>query len=64
MPLPKRKHSKSRGRKRRTHYKLSPIFLDKCPKCEAAKLAHRVCLTCGFYNDKPVLQIKTKKEKQ
>lgn len=64
MPLPKRKHSKARGRKRRTHYKISPTSLDKCPKCETAKLPHRVCLECGFYNDKPVLQIKEKKAKQ
>ncbi|MBI3314944.1 MAG: 50S ribosomal protein L32, partial [Candidatus Omnitrophica bacterium] len=40
MPLPKRQHSKSRGRKRRTHWKVSVAALRKCPQCQKAGLSH------------------------
>ena len=33
MPLPKRRHSKTRGRKRRTHYKLDDPTRAVCPQC-------------------------------
>lgn len=62
MPLPKRRHSKQRGRKRRTHWKLDEPNLVECPHCHEFKLPHRVCLNCGYYNGEEVLVIK-KKEK-
>ncbi|MCX8015527.1 MAG: 50S ribosomal protein L32 [candidate division WOR-3 bacterium] len=62
MPLPKRRHSKQRGRKRRTHWKLTAPNLVECPHCHEMKLSHRVCLHCGFYDGEEVLVIK-KKEK-
>ena len=37
MAVPKRKTSKSRKRKRRTHYKLQRPNLDRCSNCGAAK---------------------------
>ena len=43
MPLPKRQHSKTRGRKRRTHWKVSVASLRACPQCAKAVLSHRVC---------------------
>ena len=55
MPNPKRRHSKSRGRKRRTHYKASLPALMKCPNCSEMKLRHQVCQKCGFYNDITVI---------
>jgi len=63
MPLPKRRHSKQRGRKRRTHWKLSEPNLVKCPHCHKPKLTHRVCPHCGYYNGKEVLVIKKKEQK-
>lgn len=36
------------------------VSLSTCTNCGAAKLAHRVCKACGFYNGKQVLTIKTK----
>lgn len=50
MPNPKRKHSKQRGRKRRTHYKATPSSVAECPQCREMKLQHRACPNCGFYN--------------
>ena len=65
MPLPKRRHSKTRGRKRRTHWKLPIPNLVPCPQCKELKLIHHVCKVCGFYDGKQVIEIKVKtKEKK
>lgn len=64
MALPKQKHSKTRGRKRRTHWKLHPASLANCPQCKQPKLSHKVCPTCGYYNGKQVLEIKVKEKKK
>ncbi|MEK7833400.1 MAG: 50S ribosomal protein L32 [Acidobacteriota bacterium] len=58
MPNPKRRHSKSRGRKRRTHDALSRVQLSSCPNCGNRKLSHRVCSRCGFYGNRVVIQPK------
>ena len=61
MAVPKRKVSKSKGRKRRTHQKtLAPNTMN-CPECGEAKLPHNVCLSCGKYKGKVVLQTKDAK---
>ena len=54
MPNPKRRHSKARGRKRRTHYKASAPATQECPNCHEQKLSHRACPHCGFYNGRSV----------
>lgn len=55
MPNPKRKHSKTRSRKRRTHYKATEPALMACPNCGEQKLQHRVCPSCGFYDGRSIL---------
>ncbi|MDD4104984.1 MAG: 50S ribosomal protein L32 [Clostridiales bacterium] len=57
MAVPKGKVSKSRGRKRRTHWKLSLPTLVSCPQCHQMKLAHRVCKNCGMYAGRQVITI-------
>jgi large subunit ribosomal protein L32 len=57
MPLPKRRHSRTRGKKRRTHYKLDGPALGTCPQCREAKPPHRVCPHCGYYKGREVLSI-------
>ncbi|MDA2921221.1 50S ribosomal protein L32 [Desulfobacterota bacterium AH_259_B03_O07] len=49
MALPKRKTSKSRSAKRRTHYKIIKPGLSICPNCGELKSPHRICVACGFY---------------
>ena len=49
MPLPKRRHSNARTRKRRTHYKLTPPTLSVCNRCGEKRLDHHVCPSCGYY---------------
>ncbi|TRZ63923.1 50S ribosomal protein L32 [bacterium] len=55
MPNPKRRHSKTRGRKRRTHYKAVAPAISACPNCKEMKLNHKVCPSCGFYDGKSVV---------
>jgi len=64
MANPKRKHSKARGRKRRTHQKMSSSLLVECKQCKRAKPAHMVCPFCGYYRDKEVIEIKLKEKKK
>ena len=65
MALPKRKHSKARRDKSRTHWKLTVANLTKCPQCAHAILSHRVCPSCGYYRGRQVLVVaSTSKSKQ
>ena len=57
MALPKRRQSKARGRKRRTHYKADNVNTTKCPQCGEFKLPHRACPNCGYYRGRPVLNV-------
>ena len=55
MPNPKRRHSKQRRDKRRTHYKAVATLSSACPQCGAAKLPHHVCPECGYYNGRKII---------
>lgn len=56
MAVPKRKTSKSRKRKRRTHWKLNTPNLTECPQCHELKLPHRVCPSCGYYKGEEIVE--------
>ena len=49
MGLPKRKISKTRRDKRRTHWKLAPIQFHLCPQCKKPVRPHHACTFCGYY---------------
>jgi large subunit ribosomal protein L32 len=57
MAVPFRKVSKTRGRKRRTHYKISANEMNVCPKCGEFVKPHRVCPKCGTYKGKEAVKI-------
>lgn len=59
MPNPKRRHSKSRRDKRRSHDALAQPTRSLCPTCGEAKLPHCVCKACGGYRGKQVLDVDT-----
>lgn len=56
MPLPKRRHSKQRGRKRRTHYKATLPTMSECSNCGEIKMLHHICPACGFYCGEQILE--------
>ena len=57
MAVPKKRVSKQRKRKRRTHYKAEAAATMACPKCGEPKLSHRVCPACGTYRDEQVIEV-------
>ena len=61
--LPKRKISKARKGKRRSHISLASPPRDICPQCHSTKLPHHVCPTCGSYAGRDVIEIKSPKKK-
>ena len=56
MAVPKRKKSKSRRDKRRTHQKTDAPNLSTCPECGEAKLPHHACPACGYYKGRKVIE--------
>ncbi len=64
MPNPKKKHSQSRRDSRRAaNWRVTAANASKCPQCAAARLPHRVCPACGFYDGELVVVKKEKKAK-
>lgn len=57
MPNPKRRHSKSRRNKRRSHDFLTVRSTSACPDCHETKLPHRVCPRCGYYRGREVIEV-------
>ena len=56
MAVPKRKTSKSKRDKRRTHQKTIGPNVSTCSQCGEAKLSHHVCPSCGTYKGRFVIE--------
>lgn len=59
MAHPKRKTSKTRRDKRRTHYKAVVPTVVSCTNCGSPVIYHRVCMNCGYYKGKPAIARET-----
>lgn len=57
MAVPKRKRSKSKRNKRRTHQKISAPNLTSCPQCGDSRLPHHACPSCGTYKGRTVIDV-------
>lgn len=57
MAVPKRRHSKTRKRKRRSHDAMEAPGLSLCKRCNQATLPHRVCANCGHYSGRTVIEV-------
>lgn len=57
MPNPKRRHSRARRDRRRTHDALETMSASTCANCGAPKLPHRVCPACGHYRGKQAVRV-------
>ena len=58
MAVPKRKTSKSRRNKRRSHHKISSINIVEDKKSGEYRLSHHIDLKTGIYNGRQVLEHK------
>lgn len=57
MANPTSKHTRSRRDKRRANWKVLSPTIGLCPACQEPKLPHRVCMSCGSYNGKKILEV-------
>jgi large subunit ribosomal protein L32 len=57
MAVPKKRVSKQRRRKRRTHYKAEKPTLGTCSRTGDPALRHRICPTSGMYRGKQVYEV-------
>ena len=65
MANPKKKHTPMRRDMRRSaNFRLEAKSLSRCSQCGQARLPHRVCGQCGFYNGELVDPPKQKKTKK
>ena len=56
MANPKKRHTSSRTRLRRTaNWKLRDISFSYCVRCLEPILSHHMCKKCGFYKDSLVI---------
>ena len=57
MPVPKRRTSKTRKRKRRSHHALVAVRTTVCKQCGHAVLPHTACTNCGTYRGREILKV-------
>ena len=58
MAVPKRKTSKARRNKRRSHHQISAVNIMEDKKSGEYRLSHHVDLKTGLYNGKQILEPK------
>ena len=56
MIVPKRRTSKAKRDRRRSHDALASPARSVCPTCGEPKAPHRICASCGTYRGRTVLQ--------
>lgn len=58
------RHTRSHTGNRRSHHALKEPRLSLCPDCKAPTKRHSVCLSCGRYRGRVVIDIAAKVEKK
>ena len=56
------RHTRSHTANRRSHHGLTSPEIVVCKNCGGHHRPHHMCLNCGFYNGKMVLDLVTKKK--
>jgi len=62
--VPKSKRSKAKRNTKRNSFKLNIFSIVECPRCRAKKIAHRVCQSCGYYDNKEIIPMEKKKKEK
>jgi large subunit ribosomal protein L32 len=60
MAVPKQRVSSARKAQRNNGKFIRVHVANKCEKCEALKLPHRICTSCYFYNGIEFTSLKPK----
>ncbi len=58
------RHTRSHTGNRRSHHALKAPTLSKCTHCGATHRPHHMCLECGYYNGRQVMDLTAQKAKR
>lgn len=56
------RHTRSHTANRRSHHALEAVALATCSNCGAKHRPHHMCLECGFYKGRMVVDMTAKKK--
>jgi large subunit ribosomal protein L32 len=59
--LPKQRITRHRQGNRRRNHVLATVKLVTCPNCGDWMRSHHVCMTCGTYRGRQVIQIEERR---
>lgn len=59
MGVPKKRKSHARSRIHRSHEAIGKPTWVTCPQCQNPMTLHHVCMSCGYYLRKQVLEVKS-----
>lgn len=57
MAVPKRKTGRAKTNSRRSSHSLEAPAKSVCPQCNEPKLPHRVCVSCGYYAGREIVEV-------
>lgn len=57
------RHTRAHTANRRSHHALKEQVASLCPKCEAPYTRHTVCMNCGTYRGKEVIDVAARAER-
>ncbi len=64
MAVPKKRHTKSRRNNRRMHIFLKKPGLAVCEKCGKEVMPHTICINCGYYKGREVVDVLKKLDRK
>lgn len=58
------RHTRAHSANRRSHHAIKAETLSACTHCGASRRPHHMCLTCGYYNGRQVMDLTAEKTKR
>lgn len=58
------RHTRAHTANRRSHHALEAATLVKCSHCNEMHRPHHMCLSCGYYNGRQVMDLAAEKAKR
>ncbi len=62
MAVPRNRMSNARKNSKRAHHAKQPRQSILCSNCGSVRLPHRLCSSCGFYNNRSLIKSEEEKE--
>lgn len=58
------RHTRAHSANRRSHHAIKAESLSTCSHCGASRRQHHMCLSCGYYNGRQVIDLVSEKAKR